>query len=618
LGNVTQMMVCNAGETVAPTAVSLPVANWEAYEGMLVALPQTLAVTEHFQLGRFGQVVLAVNGRLLQPTHVALPGAAANAVAAANAQRTIILDDGSTQQNPAQIVHPAPGLAADHTLRGGDTITNLSGILDHRFDDYRIQPLGPVPFTPANPRPVTPPDVGGTLKVASFNVLNYFTTLDTGAAICGPAQNQECRGADSASEFARQRAKIIHALLTLDADIVGLMELENNPSAAVADLVAGLNEAAGSDLYAYIDTGTIGGDVIKVALIYKPGRVTAVNDFALLDDVAPFTINTRPPLAQTFAENSSSEQLTVVVNHFKSKGCGGASGDNVDQGDGQGCWNADRLLAAQTLLGWLATDPTGSNDPDVLIIGDLNAYALEDPVRAFTAVGYANLMAQFNGDAAYSYAFDGAWGYLDHGLSSSSLTPFVTGAMEWHSNADEPLVLDYNEELKSPEQVASLYSSDPFRASDHDPVLIGLDLSHAAEPVLGLEKGVETETAVFPGSTVTYTLILSNSSPVALAEGVRLTDTLPSAVAFGQWVVQPSGANVANGEVTWQGTVAAGETVLVSFTAVVQAGAMGEVENRAVFQHPTQSGSASATFSIAEPVRYWQYFPLIFKAAARP
>ena len=614
LGSVSQMMVCSTGETVAATAVSFPVANWEAYEGMLVTLPQSLSVTEHFQLGRYGQVVLAVNGRLPQPTHVALPGAAANAIASANAQRTIILDDGSTRQNPAEIVHPAPGLTAGHTLRGGDTVTNLVGILDQRLDGYRIQPVGAVNFTPANPRPTNPPDVGGTLKIASFNVLNYFTTLDTGAALCGPAGNLGCRGANSDSEFARQRAKIIHALLALDADIVGLMEIENNAGEAVADLVAGLNEAAGSDLYAYVDTGTIGGDAIKVALIYKPGRVTAVNDFAVLDDVAPFTINTRPPLAQTFAENSSGEQLTVVVNHFKSKGCSGASGDNADLGDGQGCWNADRLLAAQMVLGWLAADPTGSSDPDVLIIGDLNAYALEDPVRAFTDAGYANLMAQFNGDAAYSYAFNGAWGYLDHGLSSPSLAPFVTGATEWHINADEPLALDYNEEFKSPEQIVSLYSDDPFRASDHDPVLIGLNLTQAAEPVLALQKEVEVgETAVLPGSTVTYTLTLSNSHPVAIAEGVLLTDTLPSAVAFGQWVVRPTGANVVNGEVTWQGTIAGEGTVVLVFTAVVQPGVVGEVENTAVFAYPTQSGSASARFTIAEPVRHVLYLPLIRK-----
>lgn len=392
------------------------------------------------------------------------------------------------------------------------------------------------------------------------------------------------------------------------------MEIENNAGEAVADLVAGLNEAAGSDLYTFVDTGTIGGDAIKVALIYKPGRVTAVNSFAVLDEVAPFTVNTRPPLAQTFAENSSGEQLTVVVNHFKSKNCGSPSGDNADQGDGQGCWNADRLLAAQLVLDWLSADPTGSGDPDVLLIGDLNAYAMEDPVRAFTDAGYANLMAQFNGDAAYSYVFDGAWGYLDHGLSSPSLTPFVTGATEWHINADEPMVLDYTEDYKSPEQLVSLYSDDPFRASDHDPVLIGLNLTQAAEPVLGLAKEVAVgETAVLPGSTVTYTLTLSNSHPVAIAEGVMLTDTLPSAVAFGQWVVRPTGANVVNGEVTWQGTLAGGETVVVVFTAVVQPGAAGEVANTAVFDHPTQSGSATARFTVAEPVRYLIYLPLIRK-----
>ena len=188
-----------------------------------------------------------------------------------------ILDDANAQQNKDPIVHPAPGLTALNTLRISDTISSLVGILDHRFDEYRIQPVGSVTFTPTNPRTAAPAPVGGTLKVASFNVLNYFSTIDTGSSICGPLANQECRGADSALELTRQRDKLVQAILALDADVVGLIEIENHATdAALDDLIAALNAVAGPGTYAKISAFPLGSDAIKGAIIYQPASVMPV------------------------------------------------------------------------------------------------------------------------------------------------------------------------------------------------------------------------------------------------------------------------------------------------------------------------------------------------------
>ncbi|MCC6458346.1 MAG: ExeM/NucH family extracellular endonuclease [Caldilineaceae bacterium] len=488
LTNIVRLEVCATGASVTPTTINLPVENlaeWEQVEGMLVTFPQQLTVTEHFTLGRFGEVHLSVSGRLFQPTHLAAPGAPALEQQALNDRSRILLDDAQTAQNPDPVIYPSPYLSATNTLRTGYTVDNLTGILDQRFNEYRIQPLGMVSFNPTNPRPESPQDVGGTLKVASANVLNYFTTLDDGGSDCGPATNlQECRGANNSSEFERQRAKIIAGLAAINADVVGLLELENNETASLQDLIGGLNTLLGADTYAFIDTGFIGSDAIKVGILYKPATVAPVGDHVLLNStVDPTFIDTlnRPAVAQTFEENATGERFTVAVNHLKSKGsdCNGVG--DPDAGDGQGNCNGTRTAAAAALVNWLGTDPTGSSDPDFLIIGDLNSYAMEDPITTIKNAGYTDLLARFGSAGAYSYVFDGQTGYLDHALASESLLNQVTGATEWHVNADEPVVLDYNEEFKSAAQVDYFYTPAPYRFSDHDPLIVGLAL-RAATP----------------------------------------------------------------------------------------------------------------------------------------
>ncbi len=479
LTNISSVTVCGSGNSVTPAGVSLPIASvteWERYEGMLIRIPQTLTVTDNFTLGRFGEVGLSVNGRLRSPTHAVAPGAEAGALQDLNNRSRILLDDGDSRPNIDPTVYPASGLSAANTLRLGATISSLTGVLEQRFSVYRVQPVGPIAFTDASPRPTTPASVGGTLKVASFNVLNYFNGNGLGAGF------PTLRGAHTKEEFTRQRDKIIRAITMLDAAIVGLIELENDtgPNSAIRDLINGLNAATSAGTYSFIDTGVVGTDAIRVALIFKPAMVAPVGAFKILNTtVDPQFLDTknRPALAQTFRQISTGAKFTVAVNHLKSKGSGCEDEGDPDTGDGQGNCNVTRTRAAQALVNWLASDPTGSGDPDFLIVGDLNAHANEDPITVIRDAGYADLIRSFIGADAYSFSFKGESGYLDYALSSPSLTPQVTGTTEWHINADEPVVLDYNMEFKSPNHVNTLYAATPFRSADHDPLIVGLNLT---------------------------------------------------------------------------------------------------------------------------------------------
>ncbi len=497
LTEVSTLEVCAEGVQLPELAdITLPVnerSDFEHYEGMRVRFPQPLVISEYFNFDRFNEVVLALPPegweRLYQPTAVEEPGSEAIALAEEYARRRITLDDGRTEQNPDPARHPDGAIFdLDHRFRGGDRLAEATGMIDDSFGIYRIQPTEGATYIPQNPRPEAPDAVGGSLRVAAFNVLNYFTTIDEGQDNCGPTGDLECRGADTPEEFERQRTKIIAALVEIDADIVGLIELENNAQAAVQDLVNGLNEALGEERYTYIDTGTIGTDAIKVALIYQPATVTPLGDYAILDSSVDErfddTLN-RPVLAQTFRETAPDGVLTVAVNHLKSKGspCGEGDDDPL-----QGNCNGTRTRAAEAQVDWLASDPTGSGDPDFLIIGDLNAYDKEDPIDATregaddalgTADDYTDLILQYEGELAYSYVFDGQLGYLDYAMAIQSLLPQVTGTTIWHINADEPDILDYDMTFKQDPQDA-LYEPNAYRSSDHDPVIVGLEL--AADP----------------------------------------------------------------------------------------------------------------------------------------
>lgn len=489
LVNISNLQVLG-NQIILPTEITLPEVtegDLEAYEGMLVRIATPLTASQNYFQGRYGQVTLSAEGRMIKPSNLyPASSTAAAQLVDENARRRLVLDDGSSLQNP----NPIPYIGDDNTLRAGDVVENLTGVIDHGLitasnpgpRDYKLHPTTAVSFTRENQRTAAPASVQGNLKVASFNVLNYFTTFTNGAtasgqsgqgcSLGGSVSASNCRGANNLLEFNRQRNKIIRALTAINADVVGLMEIQNNGLTAAQNLVDGLNTVLGANTYAVIAdpvTGT-GTDAIKVAMIYKPAKLTPTA--AALSDTD--SINNRPTLAQTF-KAANGEKFSVLVNHFKSKSCSDAAGANQDQGDGQGCYNPQRIAQANRLLQFINTVQAQSGDSDVVVIGDLNAYGKEDPILTLEAGGLQDQIARFNGDSDYSYVFDGESGYLDHALASSSMASQVTGTSHWHINADEPFVIDYNTEFKPQD----FYTDSPYRSSDHDPVIVGVQLVKA-------------------------------------------------------------------------------------------------------------------------------------------
>ncbi|HEU5436345.1 MAG TPA: ExeM/NucH family extracellular endonuclease, partial [Telluria sp.] len=483
LSNVTSVTRVGPGATVAPTNIELPNADLARYEGMLVRFTSPLTVNQTAYLGERGELTLSYGRREL-PTNRYVPGSAdALALEAANARNVIVLDDGIFS-TPAQV----PYLAADGTVRSGDTVTDLTGVLDFGAiggggASFKVQPTEVPVFTRTNPRTDGPVLAPGNVKVTNANVLNFFTTFTNGGDAWGrtgqgckvgsTTRASNCRGADNMAEFVRQRDKIVASLNAIDADVVGLNEIQNNDDIAVTYLVEQLNAARGALTYAVVPKPAVTGtDAIRVAMIYKPSVVSLVG--AALSDGDG--VNNRPPMAQTF-KAANGAKFSMVVNHLKSKGgCGGSGAGDSDSGDGQGCWNATRVEQAQRLVSYFIPQVvSASGDPDVLVMGDLNSYGFENPITYLTSNGLVNEIERFvrpNG-IAYSYIFGGLSGYLDHALASTSLDPQVADVAEWHNNADEPDAIDYN----LGDNTVDPYIKNAYRASDHDPVVVSLNLA---------------------------------------------------------------------------------------------------------------------------------------------
>lgn len=496
ISTVTAVTVLGTGLSITPTPITLPLAagdSFERFEGMLVTISGPLTVQQNYFQARYGQLTMGA-GRHETVTNRYRPGSP-QALDFADLQYRgrILLDDGSSVQNRS----PIPYLGANGVPRAGDSVAGLTGVIDFGLATasnagialYKLHPTVTPTFIASNPRPAAPAAVGGNIKLAAANVLNFFTTFTNGQTASGQTGQvctqdgstpsaSVCRGANNITEFNRQRTKIVLELAGLNADAVGLMEIQNNGSVAAQNLVDALNAQVGAGTYAVVPDpaqGT-GGDAIKVAMIYKPGKLSRFG--AAVSDIDP--VNNRPTLAQTFAA-ANGEKFTLLVNHLKSKGsCPSGSGPDADAGDGQGCWNATRVQQAQRLRTFVAQLQASSGSNDVLLVGDFNAYAQEDPIFELTGNGYIDQIGRYS-TLGYSYVFDGTAGRLDQAISSATLSPKVVGATHWHINADEALAQDYNQEFKAPATTCGgLCPPDPYdgsvpaRASDHDPVLLGL------------------------------------------------------------------------------------------------------------------------------------------------
>jgi predicted extracellular nuclease len=469
--------VCGQQDAPKPVTAKLPVQSrqdWEALEGQYLSFPQQLVVNDSYGLSRYGEVLLA-DKRLWVATELHRPGKAATSFEQQQRLGELTLDDGIFKQNPDPVIFPDGNLSAKNTVRIGDTVKNLQGYLIETKQGYRLVAAQVLDFAASNARTEAPKaKAADQIRVASFNVLNFFT----GETAANPFPTR--RGATNANELQRQQAKMIAALSRMDADVIGLLEVENNgfeERSALATIVRELNKALGEERYAFVKPeSSQGNDAIKVAIIYNQQKVTETGKAAVTAE-GPFAYGSRAPLAQSFKAKTASTAFTVSINHFKSKGScpeqqtSALDKANSDNRDGQGCWNQSRVEAAKALTAWLQTQPTGVNTPHQLVIGDLNAYRQEDPVYALEQAGWVHLAPA--GEAGhYSYVYKGRTGSLDHALASKSMAKQLTQFQHWNINADEPAVLDYNTEFKSKAQQQNLYAPDPFRSSDHDPVLI--------------------------------------------------------------------------------------------------------------------------------------------------
>lgn len=446
----------------------------EAFEGMLVRPSGTYRVTSSHNLQSFGELWTSAGSTMpVEAWETQPPGSiAANSITTANTNARLVLDDGYSigVSDPAH-VGDQPYFTKDVVVRNGDTVSFPAGgsLLSFGFGNWRLQPPTPITdqsaatlkptFTPgSNPQRPDVPAVGGDLTVAAFNVLNYFTTLTT--------QNPNARGAATPEQFATQKSKIVTAINALDADVVALQEIENSvklgeaPDEALADLVAGLNEAAGSPVWDYVRTPAALldpaiTDVITNAIIYKPAVVKPSGEATTVPIDESVWGNAREPIAQTFKYGKSF--ATVIANHFKSKNTGpGETGENP--------FNTARVAQAKSVLA-LANSLADGRKNAVYLVGDFNSYAKEDPIKVFTDAGWSDVLFT-KARGQYTYTFDGELGSLDHVIASPAAATRVSKAAVWAINSPEWSQREY--------WGTAAEAGTPYRSSDHDPILVGV------------------------------------------------------------------------------------------------------------------------------------------------
>ena len=522
-------------DPVKPTELSgVPTQDqMEALESMLVLPKDTWTITDNYKTNRYGTLSLTPGTEVLRTaTDVVAPGAPAQAYEAENAAKTIDLDDASTtdltnfkqnghKERYAYLANGAPARVGYHV-----TFTKPV-VLESRFGSFVFQPTQMTagnpdrsPVTITGERPAAP-SVSGDTKVATFNVLNYFSDLGENEPGCKGYEDRDhkyvtdknckLRGAWSSQAFANQQTKIVQAINTIDADVAALEEIENPVASGVStdrdgalkSLVNALNAAAGSEVWAYVpspSTVPANEDVIRIAFIYKKAKIAPVGDSVIYDDPA-YTGLARQPLAQEFKPitdaNHEGKNFVVIANHFKSKGSapknlsGAEAAANTDNGDGQGNSNGVRVKQARAL----ATFAQRFNGTPTLLVGDFNAYTKEDPLKVLTDAGWAHESG--HGDSSYVYG--GRSGSMDHVFANSAAHPLITEVKSWAVNAQESIAFEYSRTNYN--AYLAFEADNPYRASDHNPEIIGLNLiTPIAQPPVGPSAQPSTQASANPGA----------------------------------------------------------------------------------------------------------------------
>lgn len=488
----------------------------ESFEHVLV-LPGTHTVTNNYALNQYGEVGLADGTEALrQPSDVHSPSTDPNSdlqkLQAENDARLVTLDDGRTRDYlKTDQETPLPYLAQDDAqtikpLRTTDQVEfQHPVIVDYSHEQWRFQPTEPVtgntagedlPIAWENSRAAEEgamDNVDGDYSIAAFNVLNYFTSL--GEEFGGSAYTDKdgnpvtvnrgtTRGAYTAAALRDQETKIVAAINGLDADVVGLSEIEDGFAVtgdfekrdqALAHLTEALNAAGGNWDYVRSpgeDVVPDSPDVIRTAFIYQKDRVEPVGESRIFED-RRFTGTAREPLAQEFKAADSDDTFVAVANHFKSKGSV-AKGD-ADTGDGQGNNANVRNAQAQAVLDHLGKQDDWKDKP-TFVLGDLNSYTHEDAINVFRTNGYTVPAETFEADP--SYQFSGLLGSLDHVLANDIASNLLDDAEVWNINADEAISFEYSRRNYN---TVDFHDDSPFRSSDHDPVKVGFSFDQNPE-----------------------------------------------------------------------------------------------------------------------------------------
>lgn len=552
LGTITGFTVLSSGNSVSATEVLLPVASadfLERHEGMLVGFPQTLVATDNYNWARYGELVLSSGDRLSIPTDTVDPNddppsgttstgnsnvAAVSGLMALNQRNRFILDDGLSMSYP----FPPPYQDPTGTLRSGSTVDGLQGVMSYGFGAYRLFPTNTPTWSYAA-RPAVP-EPAGTLRVVSFNVLNYWTTLGGW-------------GAQTATELERQRTKLVAAISAMDPDVLGLMEMENNGSAAYQDLLDAVNAAVGAGTYAALDASMPGYYETKSVIFYKPEVVSLAGPLDALND----TIIERPILTQAFTDIGTGASFLFCLDHLRFKGCAGAVGADLDQGDGQACFNATRRAQAELVVARLTDLIAQSGIDRVIIAGDFNAYSQEDPIDVIAGAGYVSLVAE----GEHSYGYQAEWGALDHAFTTPNMQAAVVATRVWNCNSDEPRALDWAD------ADTAFYQPDAYRSSDHDPVVI--DVNAGAIPTAISEPLITAGVRLFPVPCADVLNIICDQDGVTRMR-VELLDLFGRVVATGTDHVRTAGGGGMRLPVGQLATGAYGYRLLIARGAELQ------------------------------------------------
>ncbi|MCL1146838.1 extracellular exonuclease ExeM [Shewanella marinintestina] len=521
------------------------------YEGMQIVLDagSDMKVTRTFSYdyaARRNNMVLSHKTPLMKPTQVYAPHSdKATALQAANRGNELYIESDFKAKNGEVPYFPTFNAETGY-IRVGDQMTNMTGVVSYSYGEPRLVVTNEITagdFIRINDR-TNAPEVAsqGDIRVASFNVLNLFTSdSDIGGPLNPTCKDQAdadasrgCgRGAHSLEDYQLQRAKIVNAITEMNADIIGLMEIENNgfsEHSSIQYLLDALNaEMPAEDAYSFIEATDadkykgefIGGDAIAVGILYRSSKVTPSGDAFIVatpeqhatEGVASRDNNgtleyspaydkfQRHSLGQTFQINN--EKLTVVVNHLKSKGSGCLEdwlefSESKDPADLQGKCNEFRVSAAKVLGESLKTVEGG-----LLVIGDMNSYGMEDPIAVLTdydaatanreivsaawttlngdvyerqgskidkGYGLINLNTQAHGTATFGYSYSGELGNLDHALANKLVADKLVAIEDWNINSVESSLFEYPSKYSG-----DLEKSDnAFSSSDHDPVIIAL------------------------------------------------------------------------------------------------------------------------------------------------